>query len=444
MRKKFMSLCMGVLLGAGVPLAHADVEVAELPKALDSFKVGLELNTFYRVDSNPYFGGSRATVAGVPSSTIDDAHWGEIFAKMRFTAGKNFGWADGLAQFAPYFAGTVDQDAYGCATDPTAYSVDQAWIELAKLFGRPVGVRVGKQDVQIEKWFLVAHGDAQTAANWLFYHYSFPFAVQANADFSPFKATAFWARPGILPDGSFASIQTGDVDLLGINLHYDLMKDTYVYGGFYHTIDSTNDVSNNINAWDIGGQLKLMDALTLEGEFVYETGKKNGTQDRKGKAGWASVGYSFPVTYSPYVRGTYVYYSGDKDPTDTTSDYEGFDPMYAGFIGWNRWIQGEQTGELWLGKTNKKVAIAEAGFAPLPPMTISLMYLNHRIAEKESFGTTSSKWGDEVNLFMDYQINDQLFLHLGTGMMKPGDAAKEVAGDDKNAYFGQVWLKFAI
>jgi hypothetical protein len=439
MRRRHLVPCVCICAALLAPGARADVEVADLPKALDSFKVGVELNAFYRADSKPFFGGERKTAAG---KEIDDDHWGEVFSKMRFTAGKKFGWSEGSAQFGLFYAQTVDQDGYGLAKDTNQLGVDQAWISLAKLFGSPIEVKIGRQDIQIEKWFLIAQGDTQDAANWLFYHYSFPMAAVVNADLSPVKATAFWARPGIAPDGTLAKLDgTGDVDLLGVNLHYDIVKDTYVYAGVYHTIDNSLDLPNNLTTWDVGGQVKPFEAITLEGEVAAERGDKDGA-DRKGLAWWASGTYTLPVVYTPYVRGTYVFYSGDKDPNDDT--FDAFEPMYSSFIGWNRWVQGEQTGELWLGRTNKKVAIAEVGFNPLPPMIVSLHYLNHRIDQTASFGTHSDKWGDELNLFMDYQMNDQLFLHLGTGMVKPGEAAKEVTGNDKNAYFGQMWLKFAI
>jgi hypothetical protein len=86
------------------------------------------------------------------------------------------------------------------------------FIDLAKIGGQPVDVKIGRQDIQIEKWFLVAQGDTQDAAYWLYNRYSFPMAAVVNADYSPVKLTALWARPGIYykPDGTLDKVSNSD------------------------------------------------------------------------------------------------------------------------------------------------------------------------------------------------------------------------------------------
>ena len=99
-----------------------------------------------------------------------------------------------------------------------------------------------------------------------------------------------------------------------------------------------------------------------------------------------------------------------------------------------------------LPNQNKKDLIIEAGFTPVDPMTISLMYIQHRLDEQETsfYGPLSSdEWADEWNLFVDYPIGDHLFASLCTGYVTPKDAAKEALGDE-DAYFAQLWINWSF
>lgn len=86
------------------------------------------------------------------------------------------------------------------------------------------------------------------------------------------------------------------------------------------------------------------------------------------------------------------------------------------------------------------------GFSPIEPMTVTLSYLNLRFAEKNYLGspTTSKKWADDLNLFVDYVFNENTFIHAGVGMAIPDDGAKEINDDNKNAYFSQIWLTYSF
>ncbi|GAB4265685.1 MAG: hypothetical protein Kow0092_18170 [Deferrisomatales bacterium] len=461
MRRRWICLPAALLLAALFAPAYADVEISKMSEVVDSFTLGIDLNTFYRVDSQPYFGLRAGEFnPGLPTNADTGAtntNFGEVFANVRLTAGKDVGWTDLMAQVGFFYAQTVDQDVYTLFKDEHQIGVNQAWIEFAQLFDRKIGVRVGRQDIRIEKWFLVADGGTQEAAGWLPYVASFPMAVVVNAEFEPLTVTAFWARPEFNtgdPFGFFTSTgrENDDVDLMGINLHWALAENAYLYGGYYRTFDESENVfaaggppyaGDDLNVFDIGGELTLMDALTLEGEFAYQTGDDDFRNlDNRAYAWFGSAAYQFGGRYAPYLRGMYVFYSGDEDPND--GDMEAWNPFFTDFVGWNRWVQGEQTAEVWLVQTNKEVAIAEVGFTPIEPMTVSLHYLKHWIEEKGSFGTTSDNWGDEVNLFVDYTVNDHLFAHFGTGFVIPDDAAEEVAGNDKTAYFAQLWLAFYL
>ncbi len=425
-------------LSAGV--VHAEIEIQFLPEVLDKFTIGGEINLFYRYDQNPYYGADITPEEG------PDTDYGETFSRIRFTAEKNLGWSTLVGQFAPYYTETAGQDVYGLVKDEQKAGIDQAWLKFQKILGSPVDVTVGRQEVKIEKWFLVADGEDQEFGNWLYFHSSFPFAVKLDGEFDQFKSTLFWARSGTYVK-DWTEGPEDDIDLTGFNLHYDFTDNLYVYGGMYYKNEDQNETltEDDTLAFDIGADA-VFGGLHLEGEFVYETGDVTDAlgveRDREAFGGFASATYTFPIKFAPYLRGTYIYFSGDDDPND--DDVEDYDPMFFDFKIWNRWIIGELVGETQLPNSNKQNIIAEVGFSPVEPMVISLMYIRHDLVEKNWLGLplNSDDWANEYNLLIDYPIGDHLFVHTGFGYVTPDDAAEEVFENDENAFFAQMWLNF--
>ena len=71
--------------------------------------------------------------------------------------------------------------------------------------------------------------------------------------------------------------------------------------------------------------------------------------------------------------------------------------------GWGTWVQGEITGEYLLFNSNQ---------------------VNHMV-HLAAFPT------DEINLYVDWTLNDNVWLGALYGAALPGDAAEEAFGDDE-------------
>lgn len=451
--------CLLLVLGVTVQTGpvHADVEIKELSNVLDKVSLGMNLHVFYRYDSDPYYG------APVGTSDKDSTGFGEIFGVFRLTAEKDMGWAKASGQFAPLYTQTIDQDVYGIAKDQSDVSVDQAWLKFSEINGGPFDLTVGRQDIRLGNWLVVADGEGQDQALWLNFHDSFPFAARLDGNFGALTTTLYWARS----DNYFQKLDetalfgpVEDVEVAGLQGQYNFSETNYVFAGVHQKIDdgsrATDDniylgpglvADNDTTAWDLGVHLEMA-GLLLEGEGVYQNGDAGvlagQDRDRDAFGGFASATYNLPVTYAPWVRGSYFYFSGDDDPADDeASDY---DPMFSGFSAWNRFVIGEIAGELHLPNSNKRVAVAEVGFSPAEAVFVTLMYLNHKLDENYWLfvPTSSDEWADEVNLLIDAPLNDHLFAHFGTGWSKPGDAAEEIFGDDQDTYFAQVWLNYSF
>lgn len=460
MRSLKKIVCRLVLLGVTLCFssAFADVELKDLPTALDKVSLGMNTHVFYRADSAPYYGAALND-----ETTATKTGFGEIFSVVRLTAEKKFDWATVSGQFAPFYTQTIDQDVYGVAKDQGDLAMDQAWIKFDKIHQSPFSLTLGRQDIRLENWLIVADGEGQDQALWLNFHDSFPFALRVDGDFGKLQSTLYWARSDqyvqkLDETALFGPVE--DIEIAGLNLHYDISEGNFVFAGLHRKIDDgdrrTDDnlylgpglvAQNDTLAWDLGAHLTIAN-IVAEIEGVVQSGDAGSLagQDRNRQAygGFTSLSYTVPTKYSPYLRGSYFYFSGDDDPSD--NDATDYDPMFSGFGGWNRFVIGEVAGELHLPNSNKKVALAEIGFHPTETVSIAFMYLNQQLEEKYYLfiPTNSTKWADEVNVLIDMPLNENIFVHTGFGWSTPGAAAKEIFGDDEDNYFAQLWLSYSF
>jgi len=457
-------VCMLGILVFSIPsnFARAEVKIQDLPTVLDEFLIGGDLNVFWRWDHYPYFNNGKTSFAPIIQK---DNNWGEIFGRLRFKAKKKFDWADAEMQIAPVFLATIDQDVYGLLSDKTEVDFNQAYIKLGQLFGSPFTATVGMQDIQLEKQFMIGLGRTQGTSLWLLFNQSFPFAARVDGDFGALKSTVFWARSGQYFAQTFEG--KSEVEVAGIDLHWDILEGAYLYGGFFTKMDDTPPGSTaksgnftfhsslaqtDTHVVDFGGDWTI-GPVNVEAEAVYEFGNVEvdpGTsRDRNSFGFFVSPKYTFPVDYSPYIKLHYIFWPGDEYPND--GDVEEYDPMFEGWTVWNRWFIGEQTTEVWGLKTNTIKYIGEVGFYPVETCQIQFMYIRHQLDEKyyplgalNPIPVSSKDWGDEINVFMNWQVTDFVFLHSGVGWVNPLSAAKEIAGNDKDAIFAQLWLMFAF
>lgn len=440
--------CVVFICLALSPAVHADVKIQELSTVFDEFTVGMDLGMLYRVDSKPYFGNAM-----FPNGD-DSTDWGEIYGRVKFTAKKDVGWSQLSAQIAPIYLATIGQDVYAVNKDVSSVDIDRAWLKFENLMG-PLDLKVGMQDIDFEKQFLVSTARGQDAAFWFPEHASWPFAVRLDGDFDAFNMTAFWGRTSdyAAGGGGFGPPPKDDIQGAGLNLHYDFSENKYIYGGAVLKMDDSGDagrVEQNTQTYNLGFDLTFA-ALQIEGEGAIQTGDLSlpagGELDRQAYGGNIRVKYTLPVKTDPYIKLHYIYLSGDSDLAD--NDNEEWDPMFWGFPGWHYQVVGELVGEAQLAtpNTNKDDIIVEVGFAPFMPFFVSLSYIKHRLAEEyvslgenAAIPVSSKEWAEEYNFFIDWPIHDNLFVHFGLGYVIPDDAAKEYYGSDDNAYFGQMFF----
>lgn len=426
--------------------AMADVELKELGSMFDKVSVGFESHFFYMANSNTYFGSDALG--------DKDYNWAENATKLRLTVAKDLGWSNVEAQAGLVGMATIGEDHYAARKDVSKVDLSQAWIKFGNIGKSPFSLTVGRQDVLIEKGFVVKSGNwSPAAATWIAPINSFPFALRLDGDFGDLSTTAFWARSEnhidvFTPD----QYEKQGVEVAGLNLHYDISEQASVYGGYYYKYD-TNDVAGDaqtsINSFDAGFDVSL-NALQLEGEFVYQTGDIDQAMgpevDHKAMAGFAAATYRFDSSSQPFVKLSAMHFSGDDDPNDDENNL--YDPIFStGFTDWNRWIIGEIVGDHHLNPNGNKTSyVAEVGFSPNEWMIVTFACLRHYLNEKNFHGVdlNDKHFADEFFINNDYFISDNLYLQTSIGAALPGDAAEEYWGDDKTSYQAWAYMIFGF
>ncbi|MBT3367349.1 MAG: alginate export family protein [Nitrospina sp.] len=447
-------------LSSPVNQAYAEIELGLFPNTFDKFSVDGQLHLFLRHDTNPSFG------AAVDSRGRSETTFGETVAKLGVTFEKKLAWTDLEGRISGVLMTTINADVYGVADDESQGDLNEGFLNFKNIYQSPFDIKVGRQNIFIEKSFISGDANPEDAAIWISAHKSFPLAVRADGDFGKLKTTAFWADTELYS-------QQGDqrelgkrgkegVSFTGINLHYDISETAYLYGGYYRKIDESNITfssfspggkdlfsENNTNALDIGFDASVK-AFHFAGEFVYQLGDAGrlGGQElsRDAYAGFAQARYNFNHSAKPYLKLMYINFSGDSNLEDDKA--EDYDPMFITSNIWNEWLIGQLVGEVQLSNSNKIAYIADAGFSPLPGMQMSFMFIKHYLAE-QNLGVSRGRralsnddYANEWNFLVDYEVNKNMNAHFGAGYVIPGDAAKEFFGNNNDTFFSQMWLKF--
>lgn len=448
----FKNITSKIIVCFAILLMVPTFSFAESGEKKSPLDVSGKLSIFSRYTNNPYFGGEDAYLGYTPDKVYE-----EIAATIAVTGRRETDFGLVTGQLGIYLAKTLGDDFYGLMRNNTnsAYEaagydseakevlLNQAWLKLSSAFHTNFDITVGRQDIALEKGFIVWGNPRLETAAWTNFQQSFPFAVRVDHKIGGLSTTALWAQAERYNKSGFED----DVQLYGINMHYDLNENTYFYGSIFkkdeptlgETSSDIDEQENDTLSYSLGVDAKV-GQFQIEFEGAYQTGDvktASAQYDRDSYAYWSALTYNIPVKFNPFIRASYFYFSGED--TDS-NDIEAYDPMFSGFSGWNKFFIGEFVGENQLENTNKKVMMAEVGFSPTESLLLTLMYINQNLAEDNSQG--NKRWADEINLIADYFLTENIYVHGGVGYAMAADAAEDAYGADDDGTFAQMQVVF--
>ncbi len=414
-----------------------------------SVEAGLEVGAAFLYTKNTNFGSGRVDLQSGANS--GDAQWGEGYVKpsldLTFDTEKSgvvYGGASVIGSL------TVGDGDAGGFTDGGARQVDveglYAGWRSGSLFEDSLGedgldLSLGRQDFHVGDGFLIWDGNFDTAgdgAYWLAPRSAFKMTGLVRLKKDPLSGQLFYLEG----DGD-----QGDTQAAGVNLDYQPG-----FGTIGATYLQIIDVKSNFEAETPregmqvaalrlnDGHLPDFEDATLNAEYVQEFGDGDHT-DFNAYAFYVEPAYTFSgLPWTPTLAYRFAYFSGDSDPNnDTRKD---FDPLfYEGDRAWGAWTQGEIVGNYLLFNSNQVNHMVQLSAYPVEEVGIGVIYYHFDLEEKNYYGTPVGErdFADEVDVFADWAINDNLAVGALYGVALPGDAAKEVFGNDDPFHLFEVY-----
>ena len=319
---------------------------------------------------------------------------------------------------------------------------------LAESLGEDaLDLSAGRQDFHVGDGFLIWDGNFDTegdGAYWLGPRTAFEFAGLARVNTSPLGGQLFFLR---------GDHDQGDTELTGANLDYALSD-----LGLGDERARRHVLPDHRRRWTVRRRnparwmqvaIRLNDVRVpgfqdagLYAEYAKQFGDGDDV-DFDAQAFYVEPFYDFSwLPWSPRLAYRFAYFSGDPDPDD--EDREDFDPLFYDYSrGWGTWTQGEIVGEYLLFNSNQVNHMVHLSATPVEPVSIGALYYHFDLAEDNYFGTPvdDKDFADEVDVYVDWTVNDNLLVGALSGVAWPGSAAEEVFGEDDPYY---LLLAYAI
>lgn len=437
---------LGALCGACLLLAAATLAAQALasePDAEPAFSLspGVELGLGGFATDGANFGVGRVDLRD--ERVYGDPVWGEGYVKPSLEARyRTDGAGELYAGLSAVAAGTVgdgDPGGYTRGGDGSA-DVESAFLGwrsgglLAATLGEDaIDVSYGRQEFQVGDGFLILDGNAEQlddGAYWLAPRRAFQQAGLLRLNTDPLRADLFYLQ---------ADDDQDETELAGLNLE-TVREGLGTFGlTYFRVVDSgTPDNVGPRDGMDVVSlrvnelRLAALPELALWGEYVSEQG--GGRDGDFDASGWyLEAQYSLDaLPWSPRVGYRYSRFSGDADPDDDLR--RDFEPFFYGWSrGWGTWIQGEVVGEYLLFNSNQATHMLQIAASPSEAIEVGVLGFRFSLEEKNYYGTPVSDrhFADELNLYLDWQISEQVSLSAAYGIAFPGRAARELFGDER-------------
>jgi hypothetical protein len=354
------------------------------------------------------------------------------------SSGTFYGAASGVA------GGTLNGDPAGFTRDsPTTITADEAYAGwksgnvLSGLGENALDVVGGRAKYQVGSGFIMWDGYFDAGADalyWLAPRFAFEQAGIVRVNTTPVSGQAFYLKANNFQDNS---------QLAGGNIEY-APKDWGPLGLMYFQIFNSDDSGafvrngmNVINPRVFKIPIPFVPNLTVTGEDAYEFGHDSKRNIDISANGWyVQLDYGLPssLPWSPTLSYRYSKFSGEENPSNPGGTFNAFDPLfYYDYITWGTWYQGEITGEYLLFNSNEIAQMVPLTFNPTSAISTGIQFFDISLDKNNYFGTpvSSTHFDDEVDLYLNWNITDHIYLGVVGALAWPGEAAKEAFGSSK-------------
>jgi hypothetical protein len=435
--KPRLLLCATLLSSAGLfnTAALAEYELYKKDGTTLAFNADLAVAGF--LNNNSWFGESKSFLGGNTDS------WMELGFEPQLSLETPLGKGTFYGKLSAVFTDTFSDDASGLtigADDTHDFKVEQGHIgwKMSDLFAGLTddvfSIAIGRQDYTIGTGLLIADGggDGGDRGGWyLGMRKAFKQSAIARIASKELLAEAFYLENQ--PRGGGI-----EGDVAGGNFEYHF-GDQLTLGGTYLLADANIPGLDKLDVYSGRASWKPLTPLTLSGEYVHQT-----SDDIRADGWYAQAAYEAKdLSWSPVFSYRYATFDGD-DPN--TARNENFRGIAYGYTDYGTWFQGEITGNYPLGNGNLKSHMLRAKAQPSEKVTLNLIYYNFTLDEPTALagGVTSDDWGDEVNLIVDWQATDKVYVIGVAGVLFPGDAAAQWVGGDDNWLYSMLYASYAF
>jgi hypothetical protein len=441
------AVALVVAIGLTLCAAQVAAETADPSPAEGAGLSGLDLSWgleagiggFVSGDAN--FGAGRVDVRS--GEVGGDPTWSEGYLKPGVAVEQGVGAAGtlygGLSAVGAFTGGEGDPAGYTRSGDHRV-SLETAFAgwRSGGLFGDSLGedaldLSYGRQEFQVGDGFLILDGNLDQfgkGAYWLAPRRSFRQAGLVRVKAAPLQGDLFYLQSDEDQD---------DTEMAGANLEYGRESFGTLGLMYFEVVDSGPPVvfgaRDGMEVFSVranGLAFPPLPRLSLWGEYVGEQGGgRDGDIDAD--AWYLEAAYGAEDwPWSPTLSYRYSRFSGDPDPDDGKRG--DFDPFFYGWSrGWGTWFQGEITGEYLLFNSNQVTHMLHLSASPTESLTIGAIGYRFDLDQADYFGTpvTDRRFADELNLYLDWAVNDRLALSAVYAIAFPRTAAKEALGDQR-------------
>lgn len=427
------TVCLAIMAIPDTAFAKDDLYVSG-PWHVDG---GVELGEGGVAVGGANFGLGRRTRAGTvtgDSSVFYSDSYAEPSVGLRFEPDSNF---SAFAKASAVLAATRGDGDPAGFTDGREEDVDLEFayggIKWKDATDWNFELSGGAQDLKIGNGFLFWDGDFDTGKDsnyWAAPRSAFNWTGVAKAGKGPVAATAFVAEAD--KDNGNPQLYGGDLQwspefgTIGVTAAH-IFKDDNGFGR-----DGLSLVS--VRALDLA--MPQLPKLKFSSEVAHEFGS-GPVRDFDAWGAYGQIAYSFDLPWSPTLSYRYSYFSGGtaNDPTRS------FDPLFFGSGGgWGTWFQGEIAGEYYLFNSNEIAQQVKLSVSPTDKIGAGIMYFHFDLDKKQYSGTpiSSTNFADEVNVYMDWTVTDNLYLGIVAGVAVPAKAAKQAFGHDDDTLLAEA------